>query len=121
MTESQLQIQCVKWFRLQFSSLKLNLFHVPNGGKMSRGKGGKYKSEGVVSGIPDLLFLYNGELHAIEMKKPEGFTKTGNKSRAGTLQDSQKDVHKQWAKHHVNVFVCYSLESFQEFILNIVE
>ena len=121
MSESELQQQCFKWFKWQYPDLKGLLFHVPNGGNRSKREAKRFKNEGVVSGIPDLLFLYLGELHAIEMKKPAGgFTKGGNPSKKGVVSKEQKEIHKIWAKHNVDVFVCYSLESFQEFVVNIV-
>lgn len=75
-TESTLQINCVRWFRLQYPHLSRLLFAVPNGGK--RGNpvtGAILKAEGVVAGVADLiLFVPAQGVHAlcIEMKTPTG-------------------------------------------------
>ena len=56
-TESQLQAQCVAWFRTQYP--KIVLFAIPNAAKRSFRLAAKMKREGMVSGIPD-LFVANG-------------------------------------------------------------
>lgn len=56
-TESNLQRQCVTWFRLQYPSDALMLFAVPNGGGRSAIEASIMKAEGVTSGVADLLLL----------------------------------------------------------------
>lgn len=56
-TESNLQRQCVTWFRLQYPSDALMLFAVPNGGGRSAIEASILKAEGVTSGVADLLLL----------------------------------------------------------------
>lgn len=73
--ESNIQIACVRWFRLQYPSLASLLFSVPNGGRRDRVTGAILKAEGAVAGVADLLLLqptlhYHGL--AIEMKTPKG-------------------------------------------------
>jgi len=73
--EHQIQVACVRWFRLQYSKLSLNLFAVPNGGRRDKVTAGKLKAEGVVAGVADLLLLVpSGCFHglAIEMKTRTG-------------------------------------------------
>lgn len=75
-SESNLQIQCVKWFDLQYPSWSQFLFHIRNGGSMkSAREGRKFKLMGVRKGVPDLfLSIPNDEFHGfyIELKKPGG-------------------------------------------------
>lgn len=75
-SESNLQIQCVKWFDLQYPNWSQFLFHIRNGGSMkSAREGRKYKLMGVRKGVPDLfLSIPNDEFHGfyIELKKPGG-------------------------------------------------
>lgn len=44
--ESRIQQACIKWFRLQYPKLALNLFAVPNGGARKRIEGAIMKAEG---------------------------------------------------------------------------
>ena len=87
-TESNLQQDCVRWFRLQYPKLAMLLFAVPNGGKRSRRTYvNKYGSlvtyspeakamnrEGVTAGVSDLILLKPAGPFAslcIEMKTME--------------------------------------------------
>ena len=56
-TESDLQRQCVTWFRLQYPADALMLFAVPNGGGRSVVEASIMKGEGVTAGVADLLLL----------------------------------------------------------------
>ena len=76
-SEHQLQVECVKWFRLKYPKLKMLLFSVPNGAmlygnRMQRVKQWNYlKSEGATKGVSDLILLVSsGEFSGlcIEMK-----------------------------------------------------
>lgn len=75
-SESNLQIQCVKWFDMQYPEWSQFLFHIRNGGSMkSAREGRKFKLMGVRKGVPDLfLSIPNDEFHGfyIELKKPGG-------------------------------------------------
>ena len=55
--ESQLQKDCVTWFRLQYPSHALMLFAVPNGGGRTPIEAAIMKGEGVVAGVADLILL----------------------------------------------------------------
>jgi len=79
-SEHILQVQCVSWFRLAYSS-KL-MFAIPNGGARHVAVGAKLKKEGVLAGVPDLFIAepnkhYNGLF--IELKN-------GNKGRVNEKQ-----------------------------------
>ena len=79
-TESDLQRQCVSWFRLQYPTDALMLFAVPNGGGRSVVEAGIMKAEGVTAGVADLLLLEargGWGCLAIEMKTK----KKGSKQR----------------------------------------
>ena len=84
--ESNLQIACVRWFRLQYPSIAPLLFSVPNGGRRDAVTGAIIKAEGAVAGVSDLLLLLPSKNYhglCIEMK-----TKTGK----------QSDAQKVWQK-----------------------
>jgi hypothetical protein len=48
------------------------LWHVPNGGKRSLNEANKFKAIGVVSGVADLHFFYNGKIYFLELKVEGG-------------------------------------------------
>jgi hypothetical protein len=69
--ESRMQVQCVKWFRLQYRQMGDLLIHVPNGGSRDLRTAQRLKAEGVIPGVSDLvLFMPNLTHHGlfIELK-----------------------------------------------------
>jgi hypothetical protein len=73
--ESQLQRECVKWFRLQYPALGHMLFAVPNGGSRNAREAGIMKDEGVVPGVSDLILLLPRKGYGslcLECKTPDG-------------------------------------------------
>lgn len=108
--ESKLQIACVRWFRYQHPEIGRLLIHVPNGGFRNAAAAGRFKAEGVVAGVSDLvLFVPNRKYHAffIELKVGKG---------------RQSEFQKEWEElvtaHGYHYRVVRSLE---EFILEIQE
>lgn len=107
--ESQLQQQCVAWFRLQYRKLELNLFAVGNGGRRGKTEAKIMKGEGVTAGVADLLLLAPsaaGDFHGlcIEMKTTE--------------KDSrQRDTQKAWQaaveRTGYKYVICRTFEEFQ--------
>lgn len=124
--ESNLQIACVNWFRMQYPKLALLLFAVPNGGKRAKKlvktkfgyktvslEGSRLKQEGATSGVADLILLYGNETHhslCIEMKY----------GRNGQSQQ-QKDWQKAAEQHGNRYEVINTFEGFQELIFNYLE
>lgn len=47
-------------------------WHTPNGGKRSIVEGAVFKSLGVRAGVPDLIFLNQGKMYALELKAAKG-------------------------------------------------
>lgn len=108
--EHNLQVACVAWFRLQYPQYAKLLFAVPNGGYRNRIEAKRLKKEGVLAGVPDLIFLYRGLVYPIEMK-----------TKNGKLGSNQKELHEFWNEHlQCNVFVCRSFDQFKEIINNII-
>ncbi len=79
--ESELQIACVTWARIQYPILNRFLFAIPNGGSRSKVEAAIMKGEGVTPDVPDLFLSIPSEDGAhgfyIEMKAP------GQKARPG--------------------------------------
>ncbi len=53
--ESRLQVNCVKWFDLQYPKLKLNLFSIPNEGARTVANGARMKAQGRRAGTADMF------------------------------------------------------------------
>ena len=103
-SETQIQHNCITWFRMQFPTLARLMFAVPNGGKRDAVTGARMKYEGVISGVADLILLIPKKGHAslcIEMKKPKG-----------KQSDSQKEWPREAERYNNKHVVCYSLEEF---------
>lgn len=102
--ESNIQIHCVRLFRMMHPTLSKVLFSVPNGGHRDKITGAILKAEGVVAGVADLLLLHpSGIYHGlcIEMKTPKG-----------KQQDSQKEWQKEVESQGYKYIVCHSVEEF---------
>lgn len=115
--ESQLQQECIRWFKFQFPKYEKVLIHVPNEGKrntkMVRTKygmkvvcssGARLKAEGMVAGVADLLLLTPNKEYgslAIEMK-----------TQTGRLSESQKAWREEFEKAGNKYVVCRSFEQF---------
>jgi hypothetical protein len=103
--ESNLQMSCVRWFRLQYPEMAGLLFAVPNGSKRGKVTAAILKAEGALAGVSDLLFLMpegTCPYLCIEM-----MTKTGRQSPAQKeFQNNVEDVGARYAL----------VRSFDEFV-----
>ena len=68
------------------------------------------KDEGLQTGVPDLIFMYNSKAYGIELK-----------TNTGTLSPKQVKVHEAWKKQGIDTFIVRSFEEFKELIVNIVK
>jgi hypothetical protein len=109
-SEIQLQAECFQWAWNALPETRRLIFHVPNGGSRNVIEGMQLKASGVVPGIPDLLFIWHGQLHAFELK-----------TATGTVSDAQAEVHFTWNDHGVFVHIVRTLESFQEHVKKIIQ
>ena len=113
LTERQIQIQCVGWFRQRYPEASRVFFSVPNGGARNAWTAKNLKDEGALSGVADLILLLPRHGYAalcIEMKK------------IGARQsDSQKVFEQACKEYKVKYVVCYTLEEFQAVIEDYLE
>lgn len=106
--ESQMQINCVRWFRYQFPQYQKLLFSVPNGGRRTATEAKILKAEGVVAGVSDLILLVPAHgffALCIEMKvKP----------------NKQSDYQKEWQTlvegYGYQYAVIYTFEEFRDLV-----
>lgn len=105
--ESQIQQNCVTWFRLQYPSIARLLFAVPNGGARNAVEAGIMKGEGVTAGVSDLILLYPSTgFHSLCIE-----VKTLSKS------SKQTNYQKEWQAlveaHGSKYIVCRSFDEFR--------
>lgn len=106
--EDDLQMQCVRWFQLQFPQLSRLLHHSPNGGKRNAREGARFKQMGTQAGFPDLILLVAAQgYHALLLEL---------KTRTGRQQDSQKDYQKRVEEQGYRYVVIRSFDQFRETI-----
>lgn len=79
-SEERFQSECYQWFHNTFPSLRGLLWHVPNGGQRSPIEANKFKAIGLVPGVADLHFFYNGKIYFIELKIESGKQSTNQKT-----------------------------------------
>ena len=108
LTESQIQQQCVEWFRRTYPSIEPLFFAVPNGGARNPWTAKIMRDEGVRSGVADLILqipIGGYASLAIEMKTP-----------VGKQSESQKKYEMLAKKMKNKYVVCRSLEEFKKAI-----
>lgn len=113
LSERQIQIRCVGWFRQRYPEASRVFFSVPNGGARNAWTAKNLKDEGALSGAPDLVLLVPRHGYAslcVEMKKPGG--------RQSESQHTFEDAARAYKNKYV---VCYSLEEFQRVVEDYLE
>lgn len=106
--ESEIQKNCIMWFRMQYPRLAKMLFAVPNGGRRNAREAAIMKSEGVTAGVSDTILLLgrNGfNSLCIEFKTPKG-----------KQTKLQEDWQRQAELHGNKYVICRSFEDFKETI-----
>lgn len=112
-TESQIQKDCVRWFRERYKEIDPLFFAVANGGRRNAWTAKIMKEEGVRSGVADLILLIPRHGFAslcIEMKTPDG-----------RQSDSQKEFERMATEYKNKYVVCHSLTEFQRVCLWYIE
>lgn len=113
LTERQIQIKCVSWFRLRYPEASRVFMAIPNGSARNPWTAKNLKDEGVLSGAPDLVLLVPRHGYAslcIEMKK------------AGGRQSESQKTFQEAAKEFKNKYVvCYSFDEFQRVVEDYLE
>ena len=97
--ESHIQIQMVKWFRLQYP--RYIIAAIPNGGQRSALEAKIMKGEGVLAGFSDLIVIAKGNVLFVEVKTKDG------KQSAFQIK-FQSDVERLGFQYSI----CRSLEDF---------
>jgi hypothetical protein len=75
-------------------------FHPANGGARSKAEAGRFRAEGVVAGIPDLVLLHKGRAYFLELKATKG-----------RLSDAQRDMQTRLITAGGTVCTVYGLDA----------
>ena len=109
-SEDKIQHDCFTWFHNSYPQYRGLLFAIPNGGFRNAREANKLKATGVVPGIPDLQLIWGKMPYFFEVK-------TAN----GRISPKQKEIHQQFEKHDLKVFIIRSLDQFKELITEIIK
>lgn len=107
--EQQMLFNWAAWQRGKYPELAL-MYHTPNGGRRSKAEAGRFKAEGVKSGVPDIFLpVARGGYHGlyIELKRQRG----------GKASDTQKDWVKALGEQDYLVHVCKGWEAASKVII----
>lgn len=109
-TESKIQQDAIMEIWNKMPETRLCLFHVPNGMFSNAREGAKFRAQGVIAGVPDLVFVWQGKTHYIEVKTAKG-----------VLSAQQKALHQKWAEQGIFVNVCRSSEEIIAIVGELVQ
>lgn len=102
--ESDIQISCVKWFRLQYP--RYIIFAVPNGGTRKKMEMVWMLREGILPGVADLVICGDrGKILFVEMK-----------TQKGKQNQHQKEFEEKAKELGFEYFVCRSLDDFMKVV-----
>jgi hypothetical protein len=108
-SESAIQQEAIMHIWNKMPQTRLCLFHVPNGMFTNAREGAKFKAQGVIAGVPDLVFIWAGKTHYIEVK-----------TEKGNLSKPQVELHKKWAEQGVKIYVARSAQCVIDFVESIL-
>ncbi len=96
--EQQIQQAVIQHLRLRAEPMVF-FWSTPNEGKRSFTNAAALKAAGLTAGVPDLLILKGGQLHALELKAPNG-----------RLTPSQRGVMQRMIDCGAHAAVAYSID-----------
>ena len=102
-SEAHLQSYCYQWAHNTFPDTRGLLFAVPNGGTRNKIEASQLKATGVVSGVADMLFIWNGRVFAFEFK-----------FGAGKQSPEQKEWELKVKDHIAHYFLLNDADAFKE-------
>ena len=83
--EEQIQIGVFQHLRAR-SMPGVVAWHTPNGGLRSKSEGGRFKAMGVMAGVPDIIAINNGTVHALELKHLKGRLSSAQKATLDAME-----------------------------------
>ena len=111
-TEHEIQVACVNYFRLRYP--KGLIYAIPNGGQRNVIVAAKLKSEGVLSGVPDLhIPIAKKGFHGLYIELKNG--------KSGKVSDNQKTIMEKLQNEGYQCEVCRSFDEFRTIIDNYMQ
>lgn len=108
LSESELQTECVNWFREKHPKYEKLLWANPNGGFRHKRTAAILKREGVLSGVPDItLAIPRSAYHGLYLEL---------KIKGNTTTDNQKEMLRLLSEQGYRCEVVFSTEQFKEVI-----
>ena len=108
-TEHEIQVNCVNYFRLRYP--KGLIYAIPNGGQRNVIVAAKLKSEGVLSGVPDLhIPIAKKGFHGLYIELKKG--------KAGKVSDNQLTIMEKLQSEGYRCEVCRSFDDFRNVVDN---
>lgn len=107
-SEHQIQVACINWFRLQYP--KYMIYAIPNGGERNKVVAARLTAEGVLKGVPDL--------HIPAAK--QGFHGLYIEMKAGTNKPKphQITVMEKLSNEGYKCAVCWTFDQFKAVVDN---
>ncbi len=106
-SEHTLQVECVRWFRLQYPKYANLLIAIHNGGQRDVRVARKLKAEGVVAGVPDLfLAVARGQSNGLWIEMKNG--------KAGRVSEHQHYMLDALARQGYKGVVCRTFDEFMK-------
>ena len=109
-SESQLQAECVRYMRNVLSVVYGTFFSVPNEGKRNPVNASRMIAQGLLAGIPDLVWCRNAQVVFFELKTTKG-----------KLSAKQKLIHENLKTEGFEVYVVKSFEEFKNIVTLILK
>jgi VRR-NUC domain len=111
MTEHQIQVALVSWFRMAYP--RLILFAIPNGGRRDIGTAIKLKQSGALAGVSDLFLMKaNDKWHGLFIEL---------KTEKGKPTDQQRFFIEQAIKEGYMASVCHGFDESQKLIVEYLQ
>ena len=106
-TEHEIQVACVDYFRLRYP--KGLIYAIPNGGQRNVIVAAKLKTEGVLSGVPDLhIPMAKNGFHGLYIELKNG--------KVGKVSENQKTIMEKLQSEGYRCEVCRSFDEFKNVV-----
>jgi hypothetical protein len=116
-TEAKKQAECFLWLWNTHKKTRRIIYHVPNGGQRNPIEAMKFKSMGVIAGIPDLHLATAGTINKIKYHSLYIEMKTDS----GKESDEQIKVHAALRAAGNYVVTIRTLEAFKKIIFEYLD
>lgn len=108
-SENRIQQESYMWFHNEFPQYRGLLFSVPNGGFRLSSEAKLLQQTGLVSGVSDMIFLFNKKAYLIEMKTEQGYQST-----------NQSNWEAKVKSQGFEYYIIRDVNKFKQLILSII-